>query len=84
MNFSHVADKFTRNVLEMPAQNTNAASFGILVDEAREALLQDIDNLDIPFEVIEARERAFDAAYDAYRAGLYGTCHKYLRDYWNV
>lgn len=82
--FEHVEDKFTRTVLEQPAQNTDRTSLSILLDEAQEHLLSDLADDYLDGEILDARTDALERAVDAYHADNLSNCHANLRRFWSI
>jgi hypothetical protein len=78
----NVKDGFVKDVLLSPTiDKINLSSVFLIVGNWCE---EDLENPDLPFEVVDKRADLWEQAMDAYLDGNYGTARSLLIEYFSV
>lgn len=63
-NYGHVKNDRLRSILESSSQNEDDIKFAL--EQSEDALLDDSENPEIPFEIVDVREKSYNEADHAY------------------
>lgn len=84
MTYAQIQDEFIRTALEGPVQNVSRAALSSILDDCSSMVIKDAQDESVSIDVLTHRETMLELASEHYQQHNHGSCHSYLRKYFEV